>query len=419
MLLSFNSFLCQENKEDSVLTERDYYNDLREYKKANNGKEKNCILCIQEEAAQFFKYSLMISEPSTVSSFSNWKKNYNGFQKKNYVIDWRTKTPYGLGKYFRISKLFFHLHIEPSINVRIFRNEVTDQFGDSSLPVRTPSYIPGASIYFSHIKFWRSETQNKNWNFYGHFKAYHHSDGQDGAHFDSLGLVNRYNGDFGEQIVYQYGLGAINRKKSLFWYNTAIGIGNTVKGLGNLFRKNDKKIAKIKKLDKLSITRGDGFNTINYYKLDIENSPVKLFGKIRNTSEAWYQYGIYGRTRLLFQFGHIFHPTYTRHITFQKKKYKIGNPYEKEMFRIVGNVDYVLNSNYSVGSIYSLESVPFFDHHRLNVDLSFYYRIPWSETLGVFAQGAFVNNDRYNVYFQDRYLEFRIGIAYGWFNFGL
>ena len=76
--------------------------------------------------------------------------------------------------------------ITPSIRIRIMDGK--------SLPVRTPSYIPGGTLYF---KINRDTAHYK----YLSLAVFHHSNGQDGAPLMSDGSINTYNGNFGTNYV--------------------------------------------------------------------------------------------------------------------------------------------------------------------------------------------------------------------------
>ena len=53
--------------------------------------------------------------------------------------------------------------------------------------------------------------------------------------------------------------------------------------------------------------------------------------------------------------------------------------------------------------------------HRLNVDFSFYYRIPSSPNTSGFISLGYTGSDTYNIYYEQNYFYVRAGIALGFF----
>jgi len=79
--------------------------------------------------------------------------------------------------------------LTPQVMVRIIANQ-------NSLPVRTPSYLPGGNFYFNISK------QHDAINYrYMNIGAFHHSNGQDGNPLDENGEVNLYNGNFSTNFL--------------------------------------------------------------------------------------------------------------------------------------------------------------------------------------------------------------------------
>ena len=101
----------------------------------------------------------------------------------------------------------FPIHLSPRYKVRIFRDNIN--YGDSSLPVRTPSYMPGGTIFIpirkkatlemplidAAIEYEPKILQYLSASFF------HHSNGQDGNEFDQQGNFNYYNGNFSSNYV--------------------------------------------------------------------------------------------------------------------------------------------------------------------------------------------------------------------------
>ncbi len=92
--------------------------------------------------------------------------------------------------------------LTPQVIVRIIANQ-------NSLPVRTPSFIPGGNFYFN-ISQDRDSVRYK----YMNVGAFHHSNGQDGPPLNSDGSINLYNGNFSTNylvIGLNWGRNANNR----------------------------------------------------------------------------------------------------------------------------------------------------------------------------------------------------------------
>ena len=79
------------------------------------------------------------------------------------------------------SRLPFTIQLTARYKVRIFHNDIAQ--GDSSLPVRTPSFMPGATVYAPLGKVYEGKL---NINYVG-LAFFHHSNGQDGNAFKSNG----------------------------------------------------------------------------------------------------------------------------------------------------------------------------------------------------------------------------------------
>jgi len=76
--------------------------------------------------------------------------------------------------------------ITPAVRVRIM--------DETSFPVRTPSYIPGGTLY---LKINRDTAHYK----YLSLGVFHHSNGQDGPPLNTDGSVNKINGNFGTNYL--------------------------------------------------------------------------------------------------------------------------------------------------------------------------------------------------------------------------
>lgn len=87
------------------------------------------------------------------------------------------------------------IHFTPRYKVRIFHENLEE--GDVSLPVRTPSFMPGVSVYF---KFKDLIYKDAKINYFS-ISLFHHSNGQDGEEFLPDGRVNLYNGNFSTNFI--------------------------------------------------------------------------------------------------------------------------------------------------------------------------------------------------------------------------
>lgn len=90
------------------------------------------------------------------------------------------------------------IHLTPRFQVRIFKEN--KKIGDTSLPVRTPSYMPGGTVYFS----WKKQrlVEEKKFFDYVGISLFHHSNGQDGEEIDpKTQKFNHYNGNFSTNFV--------------------------------------------------------------------------------------------------------------------------------------------------------------------------------------------------------------------------
>jgi len=99
-----------------------------------------------------------------------------------------------------IEPLWFEANIVPNFNIRKskdsrFLGVLTPQiiirmYQEESFPVRTPSYMPQITLYYSLI----SRKEVKNLSLFG--RIAHHSNGQDGNFYTDSGYVNYKNGSF-------------------------------------------------------------------------------------------------------------------------------------------------------------------------------------------------------------------------------
>lgn len=118
--------------------------------------------------------------------FSDWGSHKNGYILSADVIP----------QFVIASKwLPTPIHLTTRFKARILRDNASQ--GDSSLPVRTPSYMPGGTIFLPlhHINDQKKHIR------YLSLSVFHHSNGQDGEEFSSPTKLNEYNGNFSTNFI--------------------------------------------------------------------------------------------------------------------------------------------------------------------------------------------------------------------------
>lgn len=273
------------------------------------------------------------------------------------------------------------LQITPRYKVRILRDQPAD--GDSSLPVRTPSYMPGASLLIpishSPLKKARNYTSAgeldngyRDLHYLG-VSVFHHSNGQDGREINPDGQYNTYNGNFSTNFVegaYHFNLRKRLRDVSPFdCPNREYPVG---------YR--------------------DYFGKIGYEQHFSSNEALP---------------GRYGRKRVNVSFGWLKVDNYRFSVGskkiagLRKDKMQVGQCYRKErnrfQFNLTANID-ALDSGH--GAL----------HQRINVDFGYFKRILGGNT-AAFVMAGYYGNDPYNVYFENSYPFLRAGLALGFFTF--
>lgn len=91
------------------------------------------------------------------------------------------------------------IHFTPRFKVRL----MTNKGSDSSFPVRTPSYMPGATVY---IKLRRFLSEYNTHYYFASVSFFHHSNGQDGDEYKldtptNTYKINTYNGNFSTNYI--------------------------------------------------------------------------------------------------------------------------------------------------------------------------------------------------------------------------
>ena len=255
----------------------------------------------------------------------------------------------------------------PRYKVRIFQDNAAQ--GDSSLPVRTPSFMPGGILYIPLNL--GDPNVYKDIQFLS-VAFFHHSNGQDHRTFLSNGQFNLYNGNFSTNF---FEVGYTKNWRTPSSQNVTFECRNSS--------------------DPCKTNYPTGYKDY-VWKIALEQH----FGT------AFEQRGTYGRTRLNSNFQFI-------RVNNFRWLSKTSNPnrddcqlcscYLKERFRIVGDI--AVNLDKLEKPFNSLD-------RRINFEASFLYRVAAGNT-ALFASTGFYGNDPYNIYYSHKYAFFRVGLALG------
>lgn len=357
------------------------------------------IISIRERKIDFNNTLRMIHEPATISMWSNLHHNYSGYQKKPFLLDGDLNIPISFQIPNRLG--FGTLQVIPRFKFRIFQNDPKVPFGkgDISLPVRTPSAMPGLVYYFTTNKLWKNTNDPGLFSdIYFGLYAFHHSNGQDGEEVDLInkGEVNTYNGNFSENLNFEFILGG--RKKI-----TTLNLNNFCNNR-TYKRSIHKRVGK--ELDlKPSIRREF------YWKLGYEWHPKEL------SNQIFTDFNMYGRKRLNLYFSYSIIPTLWQFISDGLQWCQISSETSFERFRHNLKITYIMDQQYFRGNTHSLEKISQFNvSKRVNINYSLYWIFKKSQFSALFAQIGYFGSDEYNIYFNDSYLNLKAGIAFGFFN---
>ncbi|MEL6589050.1 MAG: hypothetical protein AAFQ68_03160 [Bacteroidota bacterium] len=348
----------------------------------------------------FYHAMRMMQEPATVSSFTNWTNVRLGQQKKPFVLDADTQFPVALGG--ERSGLF-SLHVIPRFKVRIFRNDTTIPYGpngDESLPVRTPSNMPTLAVYWGVKNLWK---QGEGYSQFFCLKAFHHSNGQDGAEIEPSGdpvaeRVNIYNGNYGEQVVFE-----------------GITGGRIVLGRSTHIPAVQKAKQKVvdQKRDGKTIMIPMAEQHCFFWQLGYEWHPRVA------SSQVLLPYSLLGRHRLNGQFNWHWSLERWELVRENENKWCMLSPGARfERFRTTLNFNYVLDRNYQRGpSLGELERVrPFELKRRLNLWMTTYWVLPDIQFTALFLRGGYWGSDNYNIYLNQSMWQLQFGLAFGFFD---
>lgn len=338
----------------------------------------------------FFNTVNYLEEPSTLSPiYLNYYNVLNGPQsrKQPFVLDADIKTPIPVGgKYWTTKKRNFvsAVHLTPQFKVRIFRNNAAT--GDTSTPVRTPSYMPGITWYMAGKKIF--EIDRKFQNLFG-IRVFHHSNGQDQPEFDTLNRINLYNGNFGDHAILEF-----------LW-----------KGIYHMQGKKKERQQSLKP-NKRYVIRDSDLNLDLFWTLGYQYTPYKWSNEVFRSAH------LYARHRVNLETGLIIHAFFHDALTNKNKKlYQINPSKERELIRITLRTSYIADPKYSKGNLVENSRVKTFSPLRFNAILTGYWRITGTPYSALFLQFAYYGSDPYNIYFQQQGVQIRGGIALGFYKY--
>ncbi len=280
--------------------------------------------------------------------------------------------------------------LSPEIMIRIRANSNP---GDSSLPVRTPSYAIGAKV------FWRLDERFRKYDDTLRFKYweasfYHHSNGQDGSFYLPNGLVNRYNGNFSTNFVR---LGFSWGQRGFPYADTSLAMK-----VSQLFKRGSIETIQQNRLYK------------NLFQLGVEWHPSFSIPALNKFTLLEHETGLngqYGYLKLGFRFTHfiLYRYNIVQHQKREQKRNKdnvaqIGE-LVRDLWRIDSRVNYILNPLDGFGA--------FAVRRRLNVEVAVHYTPRFMTQTALFVAGGYMGEDPYNIYFGDRYGYIRLGLSTG------
>lgn len=351
---------------------------------------------------------------SHVDAHRSWPDHMG---KRNYLLNAKIVQPFVVveGADFGLKEFRFTIHAEPFFHVRILRNDTSQN--DTSSPVRTPSYMPGASVYiqgfgrevlgfvlgfrdyskgFDQTKrdslfesigeWWRRKVNASEIEYRGNYlklRLFHHSNGQNlntvidttgniNAGTSPPGYVNRFNGDFGININFEIGLG--------FWK------ADTTDFFGS--RKRSKRML-----------------YFGYYE-PIWGAGVTDFIDRLHPSE-----------RLVFRLTRIYYGDDFVKRRVGKKRAVIGAVKDVEDFRWELYLSYTTDFNWWNGPIQDEFWVPLDHARRVNMSSTFHWRLPFASGTTVFGEIGWYGSDPYNTYYQRSILTARFGLGFGFLDY--
>lgn len=348
--------------------------------------EMDNIMLKRELESSFRTAMQSIQDPSTIPlPFLSIPFNIDGYTKKNFILDADIQPPIALGWGFDV------LQVIPRFKFRNFNDDKNVPYGprgDESLPVRTPSAMPGVAWYHSSQKMWNSKLQK----FFGLY-LYHHSNGQDGPEIDtSFGLkrVNLYNGNFSENVVSEFIIGGRWRSE----YSPHKDTTSRVPTLGKRYF--------VRKINAKEF----------FWKLSYEWHPKFISNKVFDSLR------IYGRYRLNAKFGLKNIPGFIEVIGDGSKFCSMGTNNLYEKWRLTLDANFILDPVYYRGQdLDALKKIQTHDiSKRLNIWASIYYILGRTKYASIFAQAGYFGSDNYNIYFNDNLWHLKAGISFAFFD---
>lgn len=344
----------------------------------------------------FHKSMNSLRRPSTISSLTNFRHHIHGYQKKPFIMDGDLNLPIAI-KGPKWGKTLHTFQVIPRFQFRIFQNDEDFPYGkgDTSNPVRTPSAMPGFAWYMTLTNLWEDSHDPINdykhdiyWGIY----AYHHSNGQDGEELDislpNTTRVNLYNGNFGEQLVFEPTIGG--RIHFVSTPDDDIKGGKRMGETRNLFT---------------------GMDRVLYWQFSYEWRPDTW------TNEVFDTYNIYGKNRVKFLFTLQALPTLIEQLFDGKDYIDVTDELRYERRRHTLELNYIVDNNYASGNVTALEDVGLFDvSKRLNINYTFHFIPYFTKNLGLFAKLGYTGSDEYNIYFQDSFWHSSIGFSFAFFD---
>jgi hypothetical protein len=251
-------------------------------------------------------------------------------------------------------RLPFTIHLVARYMVRIMHDN--PEAGDSSYSVRTPSFRPGAILYFP-IGYVDDEVRKiKYWS----ISVFHHSNGQDGNEFNHDGSFNLYDGNFSTNYVTP----AFHFRKRKY----------LTQPVSEEFQ-----------------------NAKPNYKDFYGSAGLELHFRTADSLKS-----SYGNQRINLELGYI--SVIKEWDTYHGRR--LSNYFYGENYRFIFNFTYIAGDRDK--GLSGLDK-------RINTELSYYWRIKGSPNASLFASTGYYGSDPYNIYYANSYFFFRAGIALGFF----
>lgn len=396
-------FITFAQKDSVLIAKKDGYDILQELE----------LTIRRDKSESFFEFTKKVSLPTTIScKFTNYRTTVDPFlDKPNPLLDADINIPIALGGkrwYFRTryGEWYNAVHVIPQFRVKIFSNST--EFGDVSQPVRTPSYLPRITYYGTPGSFIK---RDKLIGFFG--SVFHHSNGQDGPEFFEdnkpfnfwkKGRINTYNGNFGEQLAFEFGM-VYSKEYKVFPLTHS-----------RFYRLENQE----KKLEKgggrtIFSSSSEGFIK-DFHRLSLETHPKSL------TNQDLLSKNLYGRNRLNYNlsWAYVSFPIEylkSKHIGTDEKYYKeISKKHKREIFRFAIDGTLVMDRKYNfLNDNLTLGKAPF--KKRINLLGTFYRRVGGTANAALFVQGGYLGTDPYNIYFAQSSWNFRFGLSFLYFEY--